>query len=64
MSYIGLHVGIPPGGNTTIGAPLNGFQLRLLPPNAPADMNCDGAVDGADIDDFVAALLDEWAYRP
>lgn len=63
MATIGMHVGVPSGGNTTIGAPLNGFQLRLLPEDAPADMDCDGSVDGRDIDDFVSALLDEEAYR-
>lgn len=63
MSYIGMHVGVPSGGNTVIGAPLNGFQLRLLPENAPADMNCDGDVDGRDIQGFVTAMIDEAAYR-
>ena len=30
--FIGLHVGIPPGGNTGIGAAWNGMQLRPVPP--------------------------------
>lgn len=62
-SFIGLHVGIPNGGSTTVGVPLNGIQIRQLPDDAPADMNCDGAVNGNDIDNFVMALLDEPAYR-
>lgn len=63
MTFIGMHVGVPSGGNTVIGAPLNGFQLRLLPEDAPADMNCDGEVDGRDIDGFVMAMTSEAAYR-
>lgn len=63
LSYIGLHVGIPSGGNTTIGAALNGFQLRKLPPFVAADMNCDQQVDGSDVAGFVTALLDEDQYR-
>ncbi|MCB9856691.1 MAG: hypothetical protein H6818_13500 [Phycisphaerales bacterium] len=63
MTFIGMHVGVPSGGNTTLGAPLNGFQLRLLPEDAPADMDCDGFVNGRDIEGFVSALLDEEAYR-
>jgi hypothetical protein len=63
MPFIGMHVGVPSGGDTEIGAPLNGFQLRLLPADAPADMNCDGAVDGGDIEDFVMALTSDEDYR-
>ncbi|HPF40614.1 MAG TPA: hypothetical protein P5081_16070 [Phycisphaerae bacterium] len=63
MTFIGMHIGVPSGGDTITGAPLNGFQIRELPDDAPADMDCDGSVDGRDIDDFVSALLDEEAYR-
>lgn len=63
MTFMGLHVGVSSGGNTTIGAALNGFQIRKLPPFAIADMNCDQQVDARDIAGFVAALVDETDYR-
>jgi len=63
LAHMLIHVGIPSGGNTTIGAALNGFQLRKLPPFVTADMNCDQQVDGRDIAGFVTALLDEEQYR-
>jgi hypothetical protein len=58
-----LHSGIAPGEDPMLGAACNGVQLRKLPPLAPADMNCDGAVNGRDVDHFVTALVDDDAYR-
>lgn len=63
MTFMGLHVGIAPGGNLAVGAALNGFQIRPLPPFTPGDLNCDGAVDGEDVDDFVLALIDPNGYE-
>ncbi|MCZ6770646.1 MAG: hypothetical protein O7G83_01505 [Proteobacteria bacterium] len=34
--FLGFHVGIPPGGNTEIGAAFNGFQVRRLGDDVPA----------------------------
>lgn len=43
--FIGLHVGIPPGGDTGIGAAWNGMQLRPLPPlGVPALSAWGGAI--------------------
>ncbi len=39
-----------------------GFLLTPIP-HRPGDMNCDGAVDNADIDAFVLALLDAAGYE-
>lgn len=58
------HSGIVPGQNPAMGAAFNGIQLRKLPALALGDMNCSGAVDGADISGFVKALLDPNAYYP
>lgn len=37
-------------------------QIAVLPLRAPADMNCDGAVDFFDIDPFLGALFDAAGY--
>ncbi|MCG8404981.1 MAG: hypothetical protein MI923_07275 [Phycisphaerales bacterium] len=63
MTFMGLHVGIAPGGNVAVGAALNGFQIRPLPPLMLGDLNCDGDIDGSDVDDFVLALIDPDGYE-
>jgi len=43
--FMGLHVGIPPGGSTSIGSAWNGMQLRPLGPQAiPATSTWGGAI--------------------
>lgn len=54
---LGFHSGVPGGGNFTIGAALNGFQIRLLG-ETPGDVNGDGIVDFGDILDLLAAWGD------
>jgi len=34
--FMGMHIGIPSGGNTAIGAAWNGLQIRPLAPGPPA----------------------------
>ncbi len=58
-----MHSGIVPGQNPASGAALNGVQIRKLPPIVPADMNCDGNLDGHDVDAFVDALMQPEAYH-
>src|SRR5262245_30719567 len=48
-----IHSGIVPGHNPADGAACNGIQLRKLPQTSAADMNCDGAKNGADVEGFV-----------
>lgn len=58
-----LHSGIVPGQNPALGAALNGIQIRKLPPIAPADMNCDGDLNGEDVGAFVTALTAPEIYH-
>jgi hypothetical protein len=58
-----LHAGIVPGDEEALGAACNGVQVRKLPPKAAADLNCDGAINGADIAAFVDALTDSNQYH-
>lgn len=51
---IGLHFW---GGTSGI------FSTSVPVPTSPGDMNCDGSVDGLDIDGFVQAVLDPSAYE-
>lgn len=57
-----LHSGIVPGQNPAMGAAFNGVQIRKLPPKSPGDMDCNGRVNGADLQEFVDALLTPSAY--
>jgi hypothetical protein len=59
---IAAHSGIVPGANAADGAAANGLQIRLLPPKAPGDMNCDGSVNAGDIAGFVQAITSDEAY--
>lgn len=62
LGLLRLHSGIVPGDSEALGAACNGVQLRKLPPKAAADMNCDGAINGADIGAFVDALANSSQY--
>ena len=57
-----LHSGIVPGDPPALGAAMNGFQIRLLPPLLAGDMNCDSVVSVGDIAGFVVALTNPGAY--
>jgi hypothetical protein len=57
-----VHSGIAPGQESADGAACNGVQIRMLPPKAPGDMNCDGLVNALDIQLFVVALTDPERY--
>lgn len=62
--FMGPHAGLPNGGNTAIGGPLNGMQLHLVGP--PGDVEADGDVDDEDAARFTGCLIgpgDE-AMRP
>jgi hypothetical protein len=59
---IWAHSGIVPGHNAADGAAANGLQIRKLPPQSPGDMNCDGSVNGGDIDGFIKAISNWPAY--
>ncbi len=51
---LGLHSGVPSGGNFTIGAALNGIQITRL---SDADFDSNGAIDGDDVDLLVAEIV-------
>ncbi|MDX2200444.1 MAG: hypothetical protein SF069_15930 [Phycisphaerae bacterium] len=57
-----LHSGIVPGDPAALGAAMNGFQIRKLPPLLIGDLNCDGVVSVGDIAGFVLALTDAPGY--
>ncbi|MEK6643584.1 MAG: hypothetical protein AABZ08_06710 [Planctomycetota bacterium] len=61
-NQIQAHSGIVPGNPAADGAATNGFQIRLLPPQATGDMNCDGAVNAGDIEGFVKAITSDESY--
>ena len=50
---LGLHSGVPNGGDFGIGAALNGVQIQRL---GDADLDDDGIIDGTDVDLLVAEI--------
>ena len=57
-----FHSGVVFGDSAALGAAMNGFQLRKIPPFLPGDANCDGVFSVADIAGFVLALTDPAGY--
>ncbi len=51
---LGLHSGVPSGGNFGIGAALNGLQIIKL---SEADFDNNGVVEGTDVDLLVAEIV-------
>lgn len=62
LGLLRLHSGIVPGEDPLMGAAFNGVQIRRLPAKTPGDMDCNGGVNGADVQGFVDALLAPGMY--
>ena len=56
---LGMHSGVPIGGDLGVGAALNGVQIRRLP-DCPEDTNADGSIDVQDL----IAVITTWGPCP